>query len=100
VRVCSTSRPTSDLAAAFDASVAAADWVRTHRRPAFLHLATVRLMGHAGSDYEPGYRRPDEIAADYARDPVLGTATLLIDQGVLSPAEVLETYEAKRAEVI
>ena len=32
--------------------------------PAFLHLRTVRLMGHAGSDYEPAYRRPAEIAAE------------------------------------
>ncbi len=51
-----------DLPATFDAAAAAADWVRTRRRPAFLHLRTVRLMGHAGSDYEPAYRRPDEIS--------------------------------------
>ena len=75
-------------------------WVRTHRRPAFLHLRMVRLMGHAGSDFEPAYRRPDEIAADYDRDPVLCTAKLLIEQGVLTPAEVLDRYEAKRANVI
>ena len=90
----------SDLAATFDAAVAAADWVRTRRRPAFLHLRTVRLMGHAGSDYEPAYRRPEEIAADYDRDPVLCTAKLLIDKGVLTPADVLDRYEAKRAGVI
>ena len=70
----------SDLAATFDAATAAADWVRTRRRPAFLHLRTVRLMGHAGSDYEPAYRRPDEIVAEYDRDPVLCTAKLLIDR--------------------
>ena len=90
----------SDLAATFDAAVAAADWVRTRRRPAFLHLRTVRLMGHAGSDYEPAYRRPEEIAAEYDRDPVLCTAKLLIDKGVLTPADVLDRYEAKRADVI
>jgi 2-oxoisovalerate dehydrogenase E1 component len=90
----------SDLAATFDAATAAADWVRTRRRPAFLHLRTVRLMGHAGSDYEPAYRRPEEIAAEYGRDPVLCTAKLLIDIGVLTPAGVLDRYEAKRAEVI
>ncbi len=90
----------SDLAATFDAATAAADWVRTRRRPAFLHLRTVRLMGHAGSDYEPSYRRAEEIAADYDRDPVLRTAKLLIDIGVLTPAEVLDRYEAKRANVI
>lgn len=90
----------SDLVATFDAATAAADWVRTRRRPAFLHLRTVRLMGHAGSDYEPAYRRPDEIAADYDRDPVLCTAKLLIGAGVLTPVEVLDRYEAKRANVI
>lgn len=90
----------SDLQAAYAVATEAAAWVRTHRRPAFLHLLTVRLMGHAGSDYEPAYRRPEEIAADYDRDPVLCTAKLLISGGHLSPAEVLDRYEAKRAEVI
>jgi 2-oxoisovalerate dehydrogenase E1 component len=90
----------SDLAATFDAASAAASWVRSHRRPAFLHLRMVRLMGHAGSDYEPAYRRPAEIAADFDKDPVLCTAKLLIAAGVLTPAEVLERYEAKRANVI
>ena len=64
-------RPTArDLAATFDAASAAAAWVRGNRRPAFLHLRMVRLMGHAGSDFEPAYRHPDEISADYDRDPV------------------------------
>ena len=89
-----------DAAATFDAAAAAAAWVRGHRRPAFLHLRTVRLMGHAGSDYEPAYRSPEEIAADYDRDPVLCTALALIDAGVLTPQQVLDRYEAKRANVI
>jgi 2-oxoisovalerate dehydrogenase E1 component len=89
-----------DLLATLDAAAAAASWVRSHRRPAFLHLRMVRLMGHAGSDYEPAYRRPDEIAADFDRDPVLCTAKLLIARGVLTPTEVLDRYEAKRANVI
>jgi 2-oxoisovalerate dehydrogenase E1 component len=89
-----------DLPATFDAAAAAADWVRTRRRPAFLHLRMVRLMGHAGSDYEPAYRRPEEISAEFDRDPVLRTAKLLISEGVLTPSEVLDRYEAKRTEVI
>jgi 2-oxoisovalerate dehydrogenase E1 component len=89
-----------DLAATFDAATAAASWVRTHRRPAFLHLRMVRLMGHAGSDYEPAYRSPAEIAADFDRDPLLCTARALIAAGVLSPSQVLDRYEAKRANVI
>lgn len=89
-----------DVTDAFDTAQAAANWVRSHRKPAFLHLRTVRLMGHAGSDYEPAYRRPDEIIADYDRDPVVNTAKTLIAHGILTPAEAIERYEAKRAEVI
>jgi 2-oxoisovalerate dehydrogenase E1 component len=88
-----------DVAATFEAAAAAASWVRSHRRPAFLHLRMVRLMGHAGSDYEPAYRRPDEISAEFDGDPVLRTAKALTDAGVLTPAEVLDRYEAKRANV-
>ncbi len=90
----------SDVAATFDAAAAAASWVRTRRRPAFLRLRMVRLMGHAGSDYEPAYRRPDEIAADFDRDPVLCTAKALVNHRVLTPKQVLDRYEAKRANVI
>lgn len=89
-----------DLIAAFDTALAAAQWVRNHRKPAFLHLGTVRLMGHAGSDYEPAYRRPDEILADYDRDPVLNTARILVAHGVLTAGDAIERYEAKRTEVI
>ena len=41
------------------------------RSPAFLHLKVVRFLGHAGSDAEVSYRSQAEIAADYARDPLL-----------------------------
>ena len=49
------------------------------RRPGVLHLRTVRLMGHAGSDAEIAYRSRAEIAADYERDPLLATARVLVD---------------------
>ncbi|MEV0947600.1 thiamine pyrophosphate-dependent enzyme [Rhodococcus sp. NPDC049939] len=89
----------SDLPTAFTTAAAAAEWVRVHRRPAFLHLRTVRLMGHAGSDVESAYRSPDEITADFDRDPVLCTARLLVEGGHLTHTEVLDLYEKKRAEV-
>ena len=56
----------------------AAEIVRSARRPVFLHLRTVRFLGHAGSDAEISYRSPKELAADYGRDPLLGTATVLV----------------------
>ena len=89
-----------DVVDAFGTARAAADWVRRERKPAFLHLRTVRLMGHAGTDYEQAYRRPADIVADYDRDPVLNTARTLVAHGILTPEQVLEQYEGKRAEVI
>ncbi|MEV2220916.1 thiamine pyrophosphate-dependent enzyme [Nocardia vinacea] len=69
------------------------DWVREHRKPAFLHLSTVRLMGHAGSDVESAYRSPTDIAADLRRDPVIATGRLLVTSGVATPTEVIARYD-------
>ncbi|HEY5857129.1 MAG TPA: thiamine pyrophosphate-dependent enzyme [Aldersonia sp.] len=89
-----------DLAATYDAARAAAEFVRTDRRPSFLHLRAVRLMGHAGSDLESAYRSPADITADYALDPLLGTARLLIETGLRTPRQILDRYEAVHADVI
>jgi 2-oxoisovalerate dehydrogenase E1 component len=89
-----------DLPSVLAVAGEAAAFVRTHRKPAFLHLRTVRLMGHAGSDYEPAYRKPDEITADFARDPLTCSARLLVEAGVVDPQQVLDAYESKRARVL
>src|SRR6266487_3830339 len=86
----------ADLAACYDAARAAAAYVRARRAPAFLHLRLVRFMAHAGSDAEVSYRSPGEIAADYERDPLVGTARLLVGSGLLTPGEVMERYEMTR----
>ncbi|MFI7665089.1 thiamine pyrophosphate-dependent enzyme [Nocardia sp. NPDC049526] len=82
-----------DLLDAATAATQAVDWVREHRKPAFLHLSTVRLMGHAGSDVESAYRDPTDIAADLRRDPVLATGRLLVTSGVATPTEVIARYD-------
>jgi 2-oxoisovalerate dehydrogenase E1 component len=89
----------SDLLESARVAAEAAEWVRANRAPAFLHLSTVRLLGHAGSDVESAYREPAEIEADQRHDPVLRTAIMLVEHGVLTPAEVLLRYEERRAEV-
>lgn len=88
-----------DVADTYQATVSAANWVRRMRRPAFLHLRMVRLMGHAGSDVESAYRSPHEIAADLARDPLVATARLLVERGVTTAEGILDAYENKRREV-
>ncbi|MET0952701.1 MAG: thiamine pyrophosphate-dependent enzyme [Aeromicrobium sp.] len=76
-----------------------AELVRTERRPAILHLETVRFMGHAGSDAEIAYRTQREIQDEHGRDPVLATAGVLIDAGILTPEGALQRYEEARAAV-
>ncbi len=89
-----------DLADAYDAALQAVAWVRERRAPAFLHLRMVRFLGHAGSDAEVAYRTPGELAADAARDPLVGSACLLVQAGVATPRELVERYEATRREVL
>lgn len=43
---------------------------RRTRGPVLLHLKTVRLWGHAGSDVEATYRTLPEIETDEERDPI------------------------------
>jgi 2-oxoisovalerate dehydrogenase E1 component len=88
-----------DLVDAWETAQRAAAWVREHRRPAFLHLSLVRLLGHAGSDVEQLYKTATQIRQAEARDPVLATARMLVDQGWLSAAQMLALYEATRTRV-
>jgi len=82
-----------DLADVYDAARQAVDYVRSARKPAFLHLRTVRFLGHAGSDAEVAYRTPAAILADYPRDPLLATAGLLAAAGFADGAQLAERYQ-------
>ena len=83
----------TDPVEAYRVAREAAAWVRRHRRPAVLHLTTVRLMGHAGADAETAYRSAAEIAADAERDPLLATARLLVEGGFAGGDELLARYD-------
>jgi 2-oxoisovalerate dehydrogenase E1 component len=71
-----------------------AEWVREQRRPAVLHLRTVRYLSHAGADAEMAYRTPQAIRADYERDPILGTARWLVSAGRATGVELANDYLA------
>ncbi|WP_435820830.1 thiamine pyrophosphate-dependent enzyme [Micromonospora chersina] len=85
----------TDVAEAYRVAGEAAAWVRRYRRPAVLHLGTVRLMGHAGADAETAYRSPAQIAADVARDPLLATARRLVEAGYATGEELLARYDER-----
>ena len=77
----------------------AVERVRTERKPVILHLSTVRLMGHAGSDVELAYRSRREIERDYAADPLVATARALHARRVQTTDELVERYEQVRRQV-
>ena len=79
---------------------AAVDHVRTSRQPAFLHLRTVRLWGHAGSDAEQTYRSVEEIEAVEARDPILRNARRLIESGAATAEELRDLVRETRERVL
>ncbi|MEM6996732.1 MAG: thiamine pyrophosphate-dependent enzyme, partial [Myxococcota bacterium] len=88
-----------DVVDAYTVTKRAAAWVRRERKPAFLRLATVRLLGHAGSDVALAYRSADKLRSDMARDPLLAMARTLIAAGVLTPDAVLQRYREAAATV-
>ena len=76
-----------------------AAWVREHRKPAVLHLRTVRYLSHAGADVESAYRTPDEIRADWEADPLLATGAWLVEAGTRTGGELAGEYLAERARI-
>ena len=67
--------------------------------PRFLHLRTVRFLGHAGSDAEIGYRSRAEIGEDLDRDPLVHAARLLAEAGIAEPSELLARYDEIASDV-
>jgi 2-oxoisovalerate dehydrogenase E1 component len=81
-----------DIYNTFQVAKSAADFVRTRRKPAVLHLRTVRFYGHAGADMPTSYMSKDKVEAEEANDPLLHSVRLLDAAGALAPREALKIY--------
>ncbi len=66
---------------------------REMRKPVFLHVRTVRLLGHAGSDAEFVYRDMADITATEFQDPLLHTARIILENNILTPDELINIYQ-------
>jgi len=66
---------------------------RELRKPVFLHVRTVRLLGHAGSDAEFVYRDIADITATEFQDPLLHTARIILENNILNPEQLIEIYQ-------
>ena len=56
----------------------------------------MRYLSHAGADAEIAYRTPQAIRADFARDPILGTARRLVSAGTATGDQLADDYLASR----
>ena len=88
-----------DMFDTYRAAREAAEYTRRHRKPAFLHLRTVRLYGHAGADVATSYLPREEVERDEANDPLLHSARLLAEEGALAPEDALAIYQETCARV-
>ena len=85
-----------DLASGYADVQRAVGHCRRTRRPTFLHLRTTRIMGHAGTDFEIEWRSIEELCAVEASDPLLRSAQIALESGLMTNDEVLALYEATR----
>lgn len=88
-----------DIHETYRVAAKAAAHIRKSRRPAFLHISTVRLYGHAGADMPTTYLPRERVEADEANDPLLHMVRQLNAAGTLTPAEALRIYTETRDDV-
>ena len=86
-----------DLVDSYRGALEASRHARSRRQPVFLHMDCVRLYGHAGSDVQATYLSKAQIEQDEERDPLVYSAALLVEQDLLSPAQILEIYRETEA---
>lgn len=91
-----------DVVDTYQQAKRAADIARHTQKPVFLHVRTIRLLGHAGSDAEFVYRNNSDIDATERMDPLLHTARILLDNDILTAEQITDLYlsTAKRVEQV
>ena len=85
-----------DVIDTFAVAKEAIDHCRKTRRPVFLHLKLSRLLGHAGTDMETEYRSISAIESAEANDPLLLTAKIVLQTGLLTAEEIYADYISTR----
>lgn len=88
------------LADVYRAAQSAEQIARQKKQPVFLHIKTIRLLGHAGSDIESQYSKLLEIEKNEFNDPLLHSARIALENNYLTTDEILDRYETIRKEVV
>lgn len=77
----------------YDVASQAAEWARRNRKPVILHMSCVRLYGHAGPDVESAYRPISEIEESERNDPLIYTASQLLQTLGVTPHDIIDIYQ-------
>ncbi|WP_293746147.1 alpha-ketoacid dehydrogenase subunit alpha/beta [uncultured Paraglaciecola sp.] len=88
-----------DLLDTYHKTQQAVEIARKQRKPVFLHMRTVRLLGHAGSDSEFTYRSNEYIEDTEAHDPLLFSAALLLKHSCLKDKQIINLYKNIESQV-
>ncbi len=89
----------TSLAEVYAKTAEAAQYARALRKPVFLHMKTVRLMGHAGADIEVSYTDAVHIEAIEAQDPLLQSAAEIVNSGLLTSEQVCAIYQETKTRI-
>ena len=88
-----------DLLQSYDAMRYAVEYCRSRKGPAFVHAHVVRPYSHSLSDDEAAYRPKEERDRDAQRDPVRTTSRFLLQEGIVTEAELEKLHAEVDAEV-
>ena len=78
----------TDFLASYATLGEAVSWVRRERKPALVHAKVIRPYSHSLSDDERLYKTPEERTAEALRDPVTKMRAFLLDQALVTEAEL------------
>lgn len=88
-----------NLCDTYRAAGEAEHYARVRRKPVFLHMKCVRLMGHAGSDVELTYHQLAKIEATEFNDPLLHSARIALENDLASAEEIVRIYKTLEAQI-
>ncbi len=74
-------------------------YARVRKKPVFLHMKCVRLLGHAGSDVELIYHSLGRIESTEFNDPLLHSARFALENDLATAGEIVGMYKNIEAQV-
>lgn len=88
-----------NLCDTFRAAREAEHYARVRRKPVFLHMKTVRLLGHAGSDVELTYSPLSRIEETEFNDPLLHSARIALENDLITAQGLVQMYKSMESRV-